>query len=340
MLDVAHQFPAQVGDRGEDAPRRDVALDLREPEFDLIEPRRIRRRVMEMDGRMCHQEGPDLLRFVGREIVHDDVHLASSGLCLDDGLQEADKFRARVPRRGVAHHFARSGVERGIQRERPVSVVLEAVPFGAPWRQRQDRVEPIERLNRRLFVDAEHHGVLGRIEVQADNIRGLRLELGIGRPHVPFEPMRLQPGMSPRSGDNRVLHAQLAPERPRRPMRRAVRRRAARPRHDARFQGRRQHGRLRAAMASGQSGGAVRHEALLPQRDRPRTAPGPLGDRGVAAAVGEQQKDPCASRRVGSPTPRSHTRFEVEALFRRQHERCRREWHAPSYDLQVVSTSH
>ena len=32
--------------------------------------------------------------------------------------------------------------------------------------------------------------------------------------------------------------------------------------------------------------------------------------------------------------------LEVEALFRGQHERCRREWHAPSYDLQVVGTSH
>ena len=156
----------------------------------------------------------------------DDVHLASAGLCLDDGLQETHKFRARVPSRGVAHYFARSGVERGIKRERPVSVVLEAVTFGASWRQRQDRVEPIERLNRRLFVDTEHHGMLRRIEVQADHIRRLRLELGIGRPHVPFEPMRLQPGMAPRSGDNRVLHAKLPSERPRRPMRCTVRRRA------------------------------------------------------------------------------------------------------------------
>jgi hypothetical protein len=27
-------------------------------------------------------------------------------------------------------------------------------------------------------------------------------------------------------------------------------------------------------------------------------------------------------------------------LFRSQNEQRRREWHAPSYDLQVVSTSH
>ena len=115
MLDIAHQLATQVGDGGEDASRCDIALDLGEPEFDLIEPGRIGRRVVEMDGRMRDQERPDLLRFVGREIVHDDVHLAPSGLRLDDGLQEAHEFRARVTRRGVAHHFARLRVLRLIQ---------------------------------------------------------------------------------------------------------------------------------------------------------------------------------------------------------------------------------
>jgi hypothetical protein len=65
-------------------------------------------------------------------------------------------------------------------------------------------------LNRRLLVDAEHHGVLRRIEVQTDHIRGLRLEVGIGRSHVPLESMGLQAGMLPSARDNRVLHAQLA----------------------------------------------------------------------------------------------------------------------------------
>jgi len=45
---------------------------------------------------MRHQEGPDLLGLVGRESVHDDVHLAPSGLRLGNGLQEAAEFRARA----------------------------------------------------------------------------------------------------------------------------------------------------------------------------------------------------------------------------------------------------
>src|SRR5580693_10760732 len=60
VLDVAHQLAPQVGDRGEDASCGDIALDLREPEFHLIEPRGIGGRVVELDVWMGDQEGPDL----------------------------------------------------------------------------------------------------------------------------------------------------------------------------------------------------------------------------------------------------------------------------------------
>ena len=82
----------------------------------------------------------------------------------------------------------------------------------------------------------------------------------------------------------------------------------------------------------------VLREALFPPGNRPRTAAGHRGDRGVAAALGEQQNDPCTSRRIRTAASRSHARFEVASLVGRQHKRCR--WHAPSYDLQLVSTSH
>jgi len=143
--------------------------------------------------------------------------------------------------------------------------------------------------------------------------------------------MGLQPGMLPGAGNNGVLHTQFPAERSRGPMRRTVRRRTPRPRHDARLQGWRQDGRLRAAMTGRQSGEAVRREPLLPQGDRPRAAAGHRGDRRVAAAVGQQQDDARAARGIRPPASRSHARFESGSLVGRQHEQCR--WHAPSYDL-------
>ena len=38
-VDVASQFASQIGNRGEDAARDDLAFDLGEPDLDLVEPR-------------------------------------------------------------------------------------------------------------------------------------------------------------------------------------------------------------------------------------------------------------------------------------------------------------
>src|SRR5204862_8340428 len=50
--DVLHQLAPQIRGRREDAAREAVALDLRKPELDLIEPRAVGRREMQGDARM------------------------------------------------------------------------------------------------------------------------------------------------------------------------------------------------------------------------------------------------------------------------------------------------
>ena len=44
----------------------------------------MRRRVMELNLGMRDQERADLLPLLGREMVHDDVQLASTRLCVRD----------------------------------------------------------------------------------------------------------------------------------------------------------------------------------------------------------------------------------------------------------------
>ncbi len=47
--DVAHDLAGEIGHGGEDAPGDHVALNLRKPQFDLVEPGRVSRRVVEVD---------------------------------------------------------------------------------------------------------------------------------------------------------------------------------------------------------------------------------------------------------------------------------------------------
>src|SRR5262249_2388107 len=82
--DVAPNLPREVSDGREDAAREQIALDLRKPELDLVEPRRVGRREMQVDIRMVQQKRAHGLRFVRREIVGDHVNLAPSRLAGHD----------------------------------------------------------------------------------------------------------------------------------------------------------------------------------------------------------------------------------------------------------------
>ena len=88
--------------------------------------------------------------------------------------------------------------------------VLEPMAFGPPRRQRQPRVDPVERLNRRFLIDAEDHGVLRWVEIEADHVGRLGFEVRIRRAHVALEAMGLQAGVVPRAGDDRVGNTYIA----------------------------------------------------------------------------------------------------------------------------------
>jgi len=54
-------------------PRQEVSLYLGEPELHLIEPRSVGGGVMQIDVRMRLEEGHNLRRLMGRQVIGDDV---------------------------------------------------------------------------------------------------------------------------------------------------------------------------------------------------------------------------------------------------------------------------
>ena len=118
-------------------------------------------------------------RFVRREIVGDDVDLFASGLVDHDVGEEGDEFRRGVTRRGLAENFASLVLKAAYKRQRAVAEILKAMALSAPGRQRQHRIFTVQRLNSGLLIDAEHRGMRRRIQIQADDIGGLGLEVRI-----------------------------------------------------------------------------------------------------------------------------------------------------------------
>src|SRR5690606_32536775 len=95
--DVLHQLAREIRGRGEDPAGDHVALDLREPELDLVEPRTVGRRVVDLDPRVGFKPGGDSLGLMCREVVGDDVDPASPGLAGHQPVDEAQELRTRVP---------------------------------------------------------------------------------------------------------------------------------------------------------------------------------------------------------------------------------------------------
>lgn len=93
-----------VGDRGKDAARDAVPLDLGEPELHLIEPRAVGRRVVHRDAGMRRQKRLDLWRLVGGEVVGDRMARSTLGLGVQQVGQERDELAAGVPGGGLAEH--------------------------------------------------------------------------------------------------------------------------------------------------------------------------------------------------------------------------------------------
>src|ERR1022692_5172510 len=80
LADVSQELSLQVGDGSEYASRDDVALDLAEPQLDLIQPRRVGRSEVQVNLGMHGQEVRDRPVLVSREVVGDHMDLFAAGL--------------------------------------------------------------------------------------------------------------------------------------------------------------------------------------------------------------------------------------------------------------------
>ena len=142
MTDVAHKLARQVLDRGEDSAGDDLALDLGEPVFYLIEPGGVSWGVVEMHFRVSREELLHPLGLVGRKVVGNEMDLLAARLIGDQLSEEGHKLLAGMARGSFAHHCAAFGVKRGVQREGAVAVVSRGVPVVPATVAGPDRADP------------------------------------------------------------------------------------------------------------------------------------------------------------------------------------------------------
>jgi len=194
-----------------------------EPSLDLIEPGCARRGVVKMDARMVAEPFLHVGRSVRRGVVQDHVelllgvgphHLVHEGDEVGTGVALAEPMRD-VPGRHV---------QGGIQIDDAVALVVMRVADRTTRSKGERPLRALQRLNRRLLVHTQHHGVLGRMQVQADDVVDLGLELGIPTHLVGSHAMGLEALASQDIRDRTTRDSHRLAQQPRRPARAARRR--------------------------------------------------------------------------------------------------------------------
>ena len=111
------------------------------------------------------------------------MDLTIRGFRTDEAVHEVQEIDG-VPFGGFAADPADGHFEGGVEGERAMAHILETVTLPPPWRERQHRVTPIQRLDAGLLVHAEHGGVGRRIEVESEDRRGLLFKFRVRTLHV------------------------------------------------------------------------------------------------------------------------------------------------------------
>jgi len=151
-----------------------------EPDLDLVDPRRMQRRVHELEAPSVPsvESAPPVVLplLVNVEIVpdHDD---ALSGVVARNGLQKPGERVGVTSLDHLSEHLPRAHIKGPEQRTRTMTNVLELVAHGSVGAGVR-RVRARQHLHR-LFVDAQDDSVLGGLQIELADAANLGLEVRI-----------------------------------------------------------------------------------------------------------------------------------------------------------------
>ena len=175
------------------------------------------------------------------------------GVAAHHGLHEREEVRAGVRLGHAMRDLARRDLQRRVEVDDAVALVVVRVSRRSAGAKRQRQLRALERLDGRLLVDAEHDGVLGRIEIEAHDVLHFLDERRVATDFVRPHQMRFEAVLSQQIGDAAARQAHRLTEQARRPATASRRRR--------------RHGELYDALDKIRRNGVVRPAGLRPLDD-------------------------------------------------------------------------
>ena len=196
-LDKGVDLIANLAWRGETRAGQGFGGENREPYLHLIEPAGMGRRKMEMDILVPSQPAV-VFWLVGIEIVQDHMDLPA-GMLGNHAVHEIQELDATAALIMAGLDQASGNIERGKQGRGPVTFVgMAESGHGFAIGQLQPALGALQSLDVRLLVDRNHHRILGRLQVEPDNVGSLlrKRRIGADTPTAPPRQRDLMPAQN------------------------------------------------------------------------------------------------------------------------------------------------
>ena len=192
--------------------------ELREDPLDGVHPRGRGRGDVEGPVGTALQPRVDFGRLVRRDVVEDDVHRGFGRDPRGDMIEEGEELLRAVPFDRPADDLAGGGVQGRQPAGRAVPPGVVRPRLGMARCHGQGRLRPSACLDLRFLVHREDDGMVGRVDVEADDVADLDRELRVARDLEGLDLMRPEAVTEEdvaHRGDDHVAHfLSQGPERP------------------------------------------------------------------------------------------------------------------------------
>ena len=160
------------------------------PDFDLVKPGCMGGRIVEMDHRMLRQPAI-MFWFVSLKIIQDHMKLFVRILS-HNLIHKVEELPATTAVVMSDFHHSRSYFQGSEQGGGAMPLILMAkAAQSLSVRQTKPSLVPFKRLNRWLFIHTDYDGVLGRLQIQSNDISRLLGELGVGADAPTVAPLKV-----------------------------------------------------------------------------------------------------------------------------------------------------
>src|SRR5690606_12926842 len=173
MLHELIDLALEVCHRVERATANRLSRDQRKPALNLVQPRAVGRREVQMEARPTGEPGLHSGVLVGPVVVADQMHVEMLGYIGLNVPQERQELLMTVLGLALRKYGAVGYVERREQRRRAVAhvVVSDALDVAKPHRQHW--LGALERLTLTLLIDTQNQRMIGRVQIQPDDVAHL-----------------------------------------------------------------------------------------------------------------------------------------------------------------------